>query len=252
MTKRIALITGATSGIGLETARLFAQNGMKLIITGRRKDRLQVVAEELALLTQIHTLCFDVSDKEATQIALSQLPPDFKEIDILINNAGNAYGMDGADSAKLSDWEKMIDINVKGLLYVTHFVTEGMIQRNRGHIINLGSIAAKEVYPKGSVYCASKHAVDAFTRGLRQDLNPYGIKVAAIHPGLVETEFSLIRFEGDAEKAKKVYEGMEPLRGRDIAEAMLFMVTRAPHVNIADLLILPTAQASASLVKRKS
>jgi 3-hydroxy acid dehydrogenase/malonic semialdehyde reductase len=250
MSKRIALITGATSGIGEATARLLAANNFDLILCGRRKDRLQKLSAELATLTRIHTLAFDVRDQKETTTQLTSLRDDWNNIDVLVNNAGNAHGLDSIQNGSVEDWDAMLDINVKGLLYVTKAVLPVMVQRNKGHIINIGSIAGKEVYANGNVYCASKFAVDALTKGMRIDLNVHGIKVTGIHPGMVETEFSLVRFKGDAEKAANVYKGVEALRGEDIADLILFAVTRPAHVVIADLVVLPTAQASATVVKR--
>jgi 3-hydroxy acid dehydrogenase / malonic semialdehyde reductase len=247
---RIALITGATSGIGEATARLLAKNNFKLILCGRRMERLQNLATELSSHTSILTRVFDVRNKEAVFEAITTLPVDWKDIDVLINNAGNAHGLDPIQTGNEDDWDAMIDINVKGLLYVSKAVMPEMIRRTTGHIINIGSIAGKEVYSNGNVYCASKFAVDALTKGMRIDLNAYGIKVTAIHPGLVETEFSLVRFKGDAERAANVYKGLEPLKGQDIADLILFALTRPAHVVIADLVVLPTAQASATIVKR--
>jgi 3-hydroxy acid dehydrogenase/malonic semialdehyde reductase len=250
MSKRIALITGATSGIGEATAQLLAANNFDLILCGRRKDRLQKLSAELATLTRIHTLAFDVRDQKETATQLTSLPDDWKDIDVLVNNAGNAHGLDSIQNGSVEDWDAMMDINVKGLLYVTKAILPVMVQRNKGHIINIGSIAGKEVYANGNVYCASKFAVDALTKGMRIDLNVHGIKVTGIHPGMVETEFSLVRFKGDAEKAANVYKGVEALRGEDIADLILFAVTRPAHVVVADLVVLPTAQASATVVKR--
>lgn len=247
---RIALITGATSGIGEATARLLAKNNFKLILCGRRMERLQNLATELSLHSSILTRVFDVRNKEAVVEAITTLPDEWKDIDVLINNAGNAHGLDPIQTGNEDDWDAMIDINVKGLLYVSKAVIPEMIRRTTGHIINIGSIAGKEVYSNGNVYCASKFAVDALTKGMRIDLNAYGIKVTAIHPGLVETEFSLVRFKGDAERAANVYKGLEPLHGQDIADLILFALTRPAHVVIADLVVLPTAQASATIVKR--
>ena len=250
MAKRIALITGATSGIGEATARLLASTNFDLILCGRRKDRLQKLAAELASLTRIHTLSFDVRDQQQTTSQIASLPDDWKNIEVLINNAGNAHGLDPIQQGSVEDWDAMLDINVKGLLYVTKAVLPVMVANNRGHIINIGSIAGKEVYAKGNVYCASKFAVDALTKGMRIDLNAHGIKVTGIHPGMVETEFSLVRFKGDNERANQVYKGLTPLRGEDIADLILFAVTRPAHVVVADLVVLPTAQASATVVKR--
>ncbi|MBX2914637.1 MAG: SDR family NAD(P)-dependent oxidoreductase [Cyclobacteriaceae bacterium] len=250
MSKRIALITGATSGIGEATARLLAANDFDLILCGRRKDRLQKLSAELESRTRIHTLSFDVRDQNETNQQIASLPGEWKNIDVLINNAGNAHGLDPIQQGSVEDWDAMLDINVKGLLYVTQAVLPVMIAHNRGHIINIGSIAGKEVYANGNVYCASKFAVDALTKGMRIDLNTHNIKVTGIHPGMVETEFSLVRFKGDAEKADKVYNGLTPLRAEDIADLILFAVTRPAHVVVADLVVLPTAQASATVVKR--
>ncbi len=249
--KKVALITGATSGIGKATAILFAVEGIHLILCGRRKERLHALQTELGKQTNVTTLNFDVRDKDAVFEAIESLPSEFADIDILINNAGNAHGLDPIDEGNTDDWDAMLDINVKGLLYVSKAVIPRMIERKSGHIINIGSTAGKEVYPKGNVYCASKHAVDALTIGMRMDLNPYGIKVGAVNPGAVETEFSNVRFKGNDEKADSVYDGFEPLVAEDIAEALFFVVTRPLHVNIADLIITPTAQASASIWNKK-
>ncbi|KAF2515086.1 SDR family NAD(P)-dependent oxidoreductase [Flavobacterium salilacus subsp. salilacus] len=248
---KTALITGATSGIGRATARYFAKNNIRLILCGRRDDRLAALRGELGSLTPVHTLLFDVRDKKAVDNAIASIPKEFADIDILINNAGNAHGLDPIQNGDADDWDAMIDINVKGLLYVSKAILPGMIARKSGHIINIGSIAGKEVYPNGNVYCASKHAVDAINQGMRMDLNPYGIRVGAINPGLVATEFSEVRFKGDTERAENVYKGYEPLQPEDIADVITFVVTRPYHVNIADLMILPTAQASAIMVKKE-
>jgi NADP-dependent 3-hydroxy acid dehydrogenase YdfG len=248
--KRIALITGATSGIGEATARLLAAHHFNLILCGRRKDRLAVLEKELSGATEVTTLSFDVRDKTAVKKSITSLRDKWKEVDILINNAGNAHGLDPIQSGNEEDWDAMIDINVKGLLYVSREILPGMVERKSGHIINLGSIAGKEAYANGNVYCGSKFAVDAISQGMRIDLNAYGIKVTAIHPGLVETEFSLVRFKGDEARAGNVYKGMQPLKGEDIADLILFALTRPAHVVIADLIVLPTAQASATIVKR--
>ena len=248
--KKTAFITGATSGIGKATAEVFAQNGINLIICGRREERLKVLAETLGKSVSVHTCAFDVRDKEAVFNAVNNLPSEFKQIDILINNAGNAHGMDPLNEGSADDWDAMIDINVKGLLYIFKAIIPSMVERKSGQIINIGSIAGKEVYPNGNVYCASKYAVDALNQAMRIDLNEYGIKVGAINPGLVETEFSMVRFKGDENKSAKVYQGLDALTAIDIAETIMFMVSRPPHVNIADLLIFPTAQATATKVKR--
>ena len=249
MDRKIALITGATSGIGRATAYEFAKHGIKLILCGRRQERLNEIENDLKFKTQVLTLNFDVCDKDATFEALNSLPEDFKAIDILINNAGNAHGLDPIQNGNIDDWEAMLDSNVKGLLYVSKAVMPQMIERQSGHIVNIGSVAGKEVYAKGNVYCASKQAVLAITEGMRIDLNPFGIKVSAISPGLVETEFSKVRFKGDA-IADTVYKGYKALQAEDIADVIYFMVSRPAHVNVADVLIFPTAQASATLVKK--
>lgn len=248
--EKIAFITGATSGIGKATAELFAQKGIKLILCGRREDKLELLKTELAKQTEVITLAFDVRNAEEASKKIASLTEEWKNIDILVNNAGNAHGLDPIQSGNWEDWDAMMDINVKGLLYISRIIIPQMVDRKTGHIINIGSIAGKEVYPNGNVYCASKHAVDALTRGMRMDLNPYGIKVTQIAPGLVETEFSLVRFKGDEQRAKKVYEGFLPLTAADIADSIWYAVSAPAHVQIADLLILPTAQASAGIVKK--
>ncbi|NNK88126.1 MAG: SDR family NAD(P)-dependent oxidoreductase [Flavobacteriaceae bacterium] len=247
--KRTAFITGATSGIGMATARNLARNGFRLIICGRRKGRLDQLKQELAKETDVHTLKFDVRDKTAVFNAIESLPKSFKKVDILINNAGNAHGLDPVNEGSVDDWDAMMDINVKGLLYVSKAIIPQMVERKSGHIINIGSSAGKEVYPRGNVYCASKHAVIAITDGMRIDLNPYDIKVSAINPGLVETEFSEVRFKGDP-KANTVYQGYKALQPEDIADIIHFTLTRPPHVTIADLLVFPTAQANSVTVKK--
>jgi len=248
MTKT-ALITGATSGIGKATAYEFAKHGINLILCGRRAERLQTIKKELDSLTKVYTLCFDVRDKSEVEKAINSLPNDFKTIDILINNAGNAHGFDPIQTGSLDDWDAMMDINVKGLLYVSKAIIPQMTKRQAGHIINIGSSAGKEVYPKGNVYCASKHAVLAITEGMRIDLNPFGIKVGAVNPGLVETEFSQVRFKGD-DIADTVYKGFKALQAEDIADIIYFVISRPYHVNIADLLVFPTAQANSTTVKK--
>lgn len=248
--KKTALITGATSGIGRATARALAQNNYQIVLCGRREERMSELQKELSELTEVHTLLFDVRDKEKVFEAIASLPSEFSKIDVLINNAGNAHGMDPIQNGNTDDWDAMIDINVKGLLYVSKAIIPGMIEQKSGHIINIGSTAAKEVYPNGNVYCASKHAVDAINQGMRMDLNPYGIRVGAIHPGMVETEFSEVRFKGDTERASKVYQGFQPLKPEDIADIIHFVVSRPYHVNIADLVVMSTAQASSTIVNR--
>lgn len=248
---KIALITGATSGIGYATAKLFADNNINLILCGRRKEKLIQLNKEISEKVKTHHLVFDVSNREKVFDAVDSLPEEWKNIDILINNAGNAHGLDTVDTADLDDWDKMIDINVKGLMYVTKAVLPKMIERKSGHIVNISSIAGKEVYMKGNAYCASKHAVDAFNSGLRIDLMDKGIKVSVINPGAVNTEFSAVRFKGDQEKADKVYEGFAPLLAEDIADLIHFVVSRPKHVNISDTMILPTAQVAASLIHKE-
>ncbi|MGB1210500.1 MAG: SDR family NAD(P)-dependent oxidoreductase [Lacinutrix venerupis] len=248
--KKTALITGATSGIGRATAYKLAQHNIRLIICGRRKERLLTIKEALEKQTEVHILNFDVRDKKAVFSAIESLPESFKQIDILINNAGNAHGLDPINKGDIEDWDAMMDINVKGLLYVSKAVIPQMTERKSGHIINIGSSAGKEVYPKGNVYCASKHAVVALTEGMRIDLNPYGIKVAAINPGLVETEFSQVRFKGET-IADNVYKGYKALQPEDVADVIYFAISRPPHVNIADVLMFCTAQASSTIVKKK-
>ena len=242
---RIALITGATSGIGEATALILAQNSFDLILTGRRSERLQKLKEEILKKNQcrVEILCFDIRNKEETASAIESLPDEMKNIDVLINNAGLAAGLDPIHEGNLDDWEQMIDTNVKGLLYITRLISPIMVKRNSGHIVNLSSVAGREAYASGNVYCATKFAVQALTQGMRIDLVKHGIKVSSIAPGAVETEFSVVRFKGDEERADNVYKGFTPLYAEDIAETILFMVTRPAHVNIDDVLIMPTAQA---------
>lgn len=247
---KTALITGATSGIGKSTAIEFAKQGINLILCGRREDRLSDLKTQLKEKVEVHTLSFDVRNQDEVFEKIQSLSPQFSTIDILVNNAGNAHGLDPIQSGSISDWDAMIDINVKGLLYVSKAIIPGMTERGSGHIINIGSIAGKEVYPNGNVYCASKHAVDAINKGMLIDLNKYGIRVSAIHPGLVATEFSNVRFKGDEERAENVYKGFDPLRPEDIAEIIAFVVSRPYHVNISDLVVLPSAQANSTIVNK--
>ncbi len=249
---KIALITGATSGIGAACAHTFALQGYQLIIIARRDNLLTALAKELVEKygVKVKTLQADVRDKENINYVLETLPADWKAVDVLVNNAGLSRGLDPIEKGDTEDWDAMIDTNIKGLLYVTKTVSSWMVTRKSGHIINIGSIAGKEVYPNGNVYCATKHAVDALNKGMRIDLLPHGIKVTAIHPGMVETEFSIVRFKGDEARAKKVYDGFEPLIADDIADAIWYVVSRPAHVNINDMLIMPTAQATGSIVKR--
>ncbi|MEM8998743.1 MAG: SDR family NAD(P)-dependent oxidoreductase [Bacteroidota bacterium] len=244
------LITGATSGIGKATAELLATKGFTLILCGRRQECLNTLHADLSKYTPVKTLNFDVSDKGAVFNAIGSLSEEFSQIDVLINNAGNAHGLDAINEGSIDDWDAMLDSNVKGLLYVSKAVLPQMVDRKSGHIINIGSTAGKEVYPKGNVYCASKHAVDAINQGMRIDLNAYGIRVGAVNPGLVETAFSDVRFKGDDQRARKVYEGYQPLTPSDIAEIIYFVITRPGHVNIADLVVMPTAQASSTIIKK--
>lgn len=249
---KIALITGATSGIGEACAHLFAQQGYRLILVARREPLLGQIAKNLSdqYAVEIKVLVADVRDKKMITSILEGLQEEWKKVDVLINNAGLSRGLDPIDKGNTDDWDEMIDTNVKGLLYVTRVVSAWMTAEKKGHIVNIGSIAGKEVYPNGNVYCATKHAVDALNKGMRIDLLPYGIKVTAIHPGMVETEFSLVRFNGDRERAKKVYQGLEPLLAKDIADAIDYVVSRPAHVNINEMIIMPTAQASGTIVQR--
>lgn len=254
----VVLITGATSGFGEATARRFASEGWRVIICGRRRDRLDALKRELQGLHgpleggNVHALRFDVRDNAEVERAFSSLPAEWRTIDLLVNNAGLAAGMEPIQSGSMDDWDRMIDTNLKGLLHVSRAVIPGMVERSKGHIINIGSVAGKEVYPRGNVYCATKHAVDALTKAMRQDLLPHGIKVTQIAPGLAETEFSLVRFHGDADKARQVYIGMQPLTGDDIANLVWFAATLPPHVCINDLVVTPTAQANSTQVVRKA
>ena len=250
MKTKTALITGATSGIGMATAKLFAKNGLKIVLCGRREERLKSLSETLSELAEVHTLRFDIRNKDEVFEAINSLPKEFSKIDILINNAGNAHGLESIEDGNPEDWDAMFDINVKGLLYVTKAILPDMISGKSGHIINIGSTAGKEVYTNGIVYCASKHAVDALNEGMRLDLNGKGIKVGAINPGMVETEFSEVRFKGDADRAAKVYQGFTPLKPEDVADVIWFAVTRPPHVNIADLTMMCLDQASSTIVNK--
>jgi len=248
---KTVLITGATSGIGYAAAEFLAERAFKLVLCGRRQERLDELKKKLSLSTSLTTLNFDIRDREAVSNAINSLPDEFSRIDVLINNAGNAHGLDSIDQGSLDDWDAMLDINVKGLLYVSKAVLPQMVERRSGHIINIGSTAGKEVYPKGNVYCASKHAVDAINQGMRLDLNAYGIRVGAVNPGMVETEFSDVRFKGDRERAEKVYQGFQALKPEDVADIIHFVITRPYHVNIADLVVMCTAQASSTVINKK-
>ena len=248
--KQTAFITGATSGIGKATAEIFAKNNIRLVLCGRRAERLETLKNELGKLTEVTTLQFDVSKRTEVEAAINSLPENFKQIDILINNAGNAHGLSTIQDGNIDDWDAMLDINVKGLLYVSKAIIPNMTERNSGFIVNIGSIAAKDVYPNGNVYCASKHAVNALNKAMRIDLNKHNIRVSAIHPGAVETEFSDVRFKGDTEKAKSVYAGYKALQAEDIADIIYFVISRPYHVNIEDLVVYPTAQATATILNR--
>ncbi len=253
MTKT-ALITGATSGIGLACAHQLAAKGFRLVLLARREQLLQEHALSIGKQygVELKTLVVDVRDRDLLTQSLTNLPADWRNIDVLINNAGLSQGLDPIDAGSMDDWDTMIDTNVKGFLYVTKIVSQWMVAQQKGHIVNIGSIAGKEVYPNGNVYCATKHAVDALSKAMRIDLLRHGIKVTAIHPGMVETEFSIVRFKGDERRAKKVYEGVEPLLAEDIADAICYVISRPAHVNINDMLIMPTAQANGTIVERKA
>lgn len=254
MTNKIALVTGATAGIGAATAIILAKNNFNLIITGRRKERLNEIEQKILSSTdaKVLSLCFDITNRDDCEKAIDQLPDVWKNIDLLVNNAGLALGLSSIQNGDIDDWDTMIDTNIKGLLYISKVVSNLMISRKTGHIINIGSIAGKEVYPNGNVYCASKHAVEALTKAMRIDMLEHGIKVSGVCPGMVDTEFSQVRFKGDSEKAEKVYQGLTPLFAEDIADVILFIVTRPPNVNINDILVMPTAQASSMVIKRES
>ena len=245
------LITGATSGIGLAAAKKLANEKNQLILCGRRQYKLDEIYEELSKSVNVLSLCFDVSDKNEVNRILNDLPEEFRSIDILINNAGNAHGLDTIQEGSLEDWDNMIDINIKGLLYVSRAIIPKMVERKSGHIINIGSLAGREVYEKGNVYCASKHAVNAISKAMRIDLNKIGVKVSEINPGLVETDFSNVRFKGDKNRAEKVYQGYKALQAEDIADIIEFVINRPSHVNIADILVLPQAQATSSIIEKK-
>ena len=245
------LITGATSGIGLAAAKKLANSKNQLILCGRRQRKLDEISSELSKTSNILSLCFDVSEKNEVTKLLDNLLEGFSSIDILINNAGNAHGMDTIQDGSLEDWDNMIDSNVKGLLYVSRIIIPKMIEKQSGHIINIGSLAGREVYEKGNIYCATKHAVNAISKAMRIDLNKTGIKVSEINPGLVETDFSNVRFKGDNNRAEKVYQGYKALQADDIAEIIEFVINRPSHVNIADILVLPQAQATSSIIDKK-
>lgn len=246
---KIALVTGASSGIGWATAEALSSVGYDLIICGRRPERLTALAAKLK--SKSHQLIFDVRDRKTVSEALNSLPIEWQNIEVLVNNAGNAHGQSPIQNGDIDDWDAMIDINVKGLLYVTKAIIPGMVKRAKGHVINIGSIAGKEAYPNGNVYCASKHAVDAINNGMRLDLNGTGVKVSQVCPGLVETEFSMVRYKGDEDKSKTVYQGFDALKAADIADVIQFIVTRPKHVNLSDVIVFPSEQASSTIVNRQ-
>ncbi len=249
---KIALVTGASAGIGRATAQMFAKNGYNVIITARRQERLEQLKEELIrdYGVKVQIAVFDIRRRDEVEAFWNNLPQEWKNIDVLVNNAGLAAGLEHIDQGSVEDWETMIDTNIKGLLYISKFVIDKMKQRRSGIIVNLSSIAGKEVYERGNIYCATKHAVEAITKAMRIDLLPYNIKVSSVSPGMVETEFSIVRFKGDKERAKQVYDGLEPLTAKDIADVIEFIITRPPHVNINDVLVMPTAQANSFYVNR--
>ena len=248
----IVLITGASSGIGAACAKVFAQAGAKLILAARRRERLEQLADELSkFASSIHLLPLDVRDRSLVESAFSTLPASWSSVDILINNAGLSRGLDKLHEGSFQDWEEMIDTNIKGLLYLTRFIVPGMVSRGRGDIVNLGSIAGRQTYPGGNVYCATKAAVRVISEGLKQDLLGTPVRVSSVDPGLVETEFSQVRFRGDSDRAKKTYQGLTPLTPDDIADVVFFCVTRPPHVNISEVLLMPIDQAGATLLNRQ-
>jgi 3-hydroxy acid dehydrogenase / malonic semialdehyde reductase len=251
---QIVLITGASSGIGAACARLFAQGGANLVLAARRQDRLEALAAELSQTysSQTYLLQVDVSDRLPLEAALKSLPEPWNHIDVLLNNAGLSRGLDKLYQGSIQDWEEMIDTNIKGLLYVTRLVVPGMIERGRGHVINIGSIAGHQTYPNGNVYCATKAAVRVLSEGLKLDLLGTPVRVSSIDPGLVETEFSHVRFRGDSDRAKTVYQGLTPLTPEDVADVVFFCATRPPHVNINEVILMPTDQASATMVNRQT
>ncbi len=250
----VVLVTGASSGIGHSCAAKFAEAGARLLLAARRKDRIDKLAERLQ--ERYHAECLvielDVRDRKAVEKTFAGLPKNWQEIDVLVNNAGLSRGLDKLHEGKIDDWEEMVDTNVKGLLYVSRAVIPGMVSRNKGTIVNIGSIAGHEVYPRGNVYSATKHAVDALTKGMRLDLVDTAVRVCTVDPGLVETEFSMVRFRGDEQKAKAVYQNFTPLSPDDVADVVVFCATRPAHVQIAELIVLPTSQASTTLVHRKN
>ncbi len=251
--KKTALITGATAGIGEATARLLAKNNFNLIVTGRRKDRLEDLRNSILKDSdaEVVTMNFDIRNPEETENAIKNLPVEWQKIDVLINNAGLAVGLSTVADGVLDDWERMIDTNIKGVLYISRLISQTMIKNGNGHIVNISSVAGKETYPMGNVYCATKHAVQSLTKGMRIDFLKHGIKVSSVCPGAVDTEFSVVRFKGDEKQAQQVYDGITPLYARDVAETILFVITRPAHVNIDDILIMPTDQAFSRDFNRK-
>jgi len=249
----IAFITGTTAGIGKATAELFAKNGYNIIITGRRKERLEALSKQLESTYKVDVLSlnFDVRKLAEVEAAINSIPENWKQINVLVNNAGLAVGLGPIQEGIIDDWERMIDTNIKGLLYITRNTAPIMIKNGYGHIINVGSIAGKEVYANGNVYCATKHAVDALNKAMRIDMLPHNIKVTGIHPGMVETEFSIVRYKGDEERAKNVYKGLQPLTAEDVADTIYWAASRPAHVNISDVIITPTVQANATNTIRK-
>lgn len=249
---KIILVTGASSGIGEACAKVFAQAGAKLILAARRREKLEQLVENLSCpADRIYLLTLDVRDRSQVE-SLTTLPAAWSEVDILINNAGLSRGLDKLHEGSIEDWEEMIDTNVKGLLYVTRTILPGMVTRGRGHVVNIGSIAGHQTYPGGNVYCGSKAAVKAISEGMKQDLLGTPIRVTSVDPGMVETEFSQVRFHGDTERAQKVYQGLKPLQPEDIADVVFFCVTRPNHVNISEILLVPTDQATTTLVHRRN
>lgn len=246
---KIVFVTGASSGIGEACAQRFSAEGARVIVAARRSERLKSLTQKLN--GESYALVLDVRDPEAVQAAIDGLPAQWRDIDILVNNAGLSRGLDLFHEAKINDWEEMIDTNIKGLLYVSRAIIPTMVKNGRGHVINIGSIAGHEVYPRGNVYCATKHAVDALTKGMRLDLVETPVRVSTVDPGLVETEFSEIRFRGDTERAKTVYKGYKPLTGEDIADAVCWIASRPLHVQVAEVIIFPSAQASAAVTRKE-
>lgn len=251
---KIVFVTGASAGIGQSCARAFARAEARLLLCARRSERLDEIERAIRSEREcaVHSMQLDVRDREGVARAIEELPQEWRSIDILVNNAGLSRGLDPIQEGEIEDWEEMIDTNIKGLLYVSRAVLPGMIERGGGHVINIGSIAGHEVYPKGNVYCATKHAVGAITKGMQLDLLGTGVRVSTVDPGMVETEFSMVRFHGDTDRASAVYRGLTPLSPDDVADAVLYCATRPPHVNVHEMLLMPSAQASATLADRRS